>query len=117
MRFIPTIPVGVGDQKLIQLFTGILKNLANVLDCSVYTSEVVWKVPFDLQVPTAGNIPRLTSPEIVRLARVVPVLSPDDVVHFGATTWKWQGANTVRITDQDGLVESVKYRLTFEVVG
>ena len=117
MRFVPTLPVGLGDQKLTKLFTEILRCLANVLESNTYTVEVAWSVPFILQAPMSGQVRRADSPSIVRLGRAVDVASPATPVHFGATTWEWRGDGSVKITDVDGLVAGTKYRLTFEVVG
>lgn len=117
MRYVPRLPVGFTDLKLIRVLNEIIRALTNVLDLSTYTITTVWNVPFDLTVPVAGNLPRNTSPDIVRVARAFPTDDTETVVHFGATSWKWLGANQVRITDVDGLVAGVKYTLVFEVVG
>ena len=115
MRFVPTLPVGLGDQKLIKLFTDILRCLANVLESNTYTAEVVWSVPFVLQVPLSGQIRRLESPAVVRLGRAIDSATPATPVHFGACSWEWNNGS-VKINDVDGLVSGTKYKLTFEVV-
>lgn len=117
MRFFPTVPVGIGDQKLLKFLTDVIKSLSGVLDLNTYTLEIVWNPPFSLQVPTFGNMPRKTSPDIVRVARAVATDSTLTPVHFGATSWVWQGSGQVQILDVDGLVAGAKYSLTFEVVG
>lgn len=117
MRFTPKLQTGAIDVKLVKVFTDILKTLASVLDCNTYPTTLVWNPPFDLAVPTAGNMPRTTSPDIVRVARAVDPANPTAPVHFGATSWTWLGNGSVRITDVDGLVSGVKYNLVFEVVG
>jgi hypothetical protein len=117
MRYVPRLPVGFTDLKLIRLFNELIRALSNVLDCNTYKITRVWSVPFSLSVPVAGDMPRNTPPDIVRVARAFPTDDPLTVVHFGATAWTWQGANQVQITDVDGLVEGVKYTLVFEVVG
>lgn len=117
MRFVPVVPVGIGDQKLLKLFTDILKNLTGVLDLNTYTLEIVWNPPFNLQVPTFGNMPRKSAPDIVRVARAVDVSNPLTPVHFGATSWIWAGSGQVTILDVNGLVAGTDYSLTFEAVG
>lgn len=117
MRIVPRLPVGFTDLKLIRLFNEIIRALSNVLDLTTYSVTRVWSVPFDFQVPVAGNVARNTPPDIVRVGRAFPTDDPQTVVHFGATAWQWLGANQVRITDVDGLVEGVKYTLVLEVVG
>jgi hypothetical protein len=78
---------------------------------------MVWHVPFSLQVPTFGNTTRTSSPQIVRLGRAA--VSGDQLtpVHFGACSWQWNGDGSVQILDVDGLVDGVKYQLTFEAIG
>lgn len=117
MRIVPRLPVGFTDLKLIRLFNEIIRCLTNVLDLSTYTVTRVWSVPFDLSVPVAGNVARNTPPDIVRVSRAFVKDDADTPVHFGATSWKWLGANQVRIMDVDGLVEGTEYTLVFEVVG
>lgn len=117
MRFVPKLQTGIVDLKLVKIFTDILKNLASVLDYNTYPTTIVWNPPFDLAVPTAGNMPRTTSPDIVRVARAVDPSNPTVPVHFGATSWTWLGNGSVRVTDVDGLATGVKYNLVFEAVG
>lgn len=118
MKFVPIVPVGLDDPKLTQFLTNMVKSLKAVQEAQCYTVTVVWKTPFDLPVPTGQPTPRTTPPIVVRLARAVLFSEPETVVGWGAsTTWSWRGNDTVRITDQAGLVEGVKYSLTFEVVG
>jgi hypothetical protein len=116
VRFVPTLPVGFTDTKLIKLFTDILRCLSNVLESNTYTVETVWRVPFVLQIPTAGNVRRTEEPSIVRLGRAIVSTDLQAVVHFGACNWQWVGNGNVQINDVDGLVNGVKYKLTFEVV-
>lgn len=117
MRFPPSLPVGIGDQKTIKLFTDIIRSLTGVLDLNTYKLTVVWNPPITLSIPTFGNMSRSSSPDIVRCARAVDTSSRTTPVHFGATFWSWVGDGSVRIDDVDGLVAGVKYELTFEVVG
>lgn len=116
MRNVPTLPFGLEDVKLIRVLTAILRCLENVLESNTYTVEMVWRVPFKLQVPTSNNQKRMVSPTIVRLARASVSNDLTTPVHFGAVTWEWDGAGSVNITDVDGLVNGVKYRLVFEAV-
>lgn len=118
MKGVPQLPHGLEDPRLVRLLTDMLKNLTNVLDSNLYTfDEVTWQVPFDFYVPTAGNVPRTTSPGVVELKRAIAVGDPTTPVHFGATAWNWRGGGQVRVTDVDGLVAGTKYQLTFQVVG
>lgn len=119
MRLAPTLPVGLEDLKLITYLTAVTKCLKNQPDIQCYTTTVVWTVPFILQIPQNSNAsPRVTKPLIVRLGNAVLTEAPETVVEWGAgITWVWQGSNTVKILNQQGLVENVRYTLTFEVVG
>ena len=119
MRLAPTVPVGLQDPKVITLLTNIVKCLKIQLDHQCYTTTAVWKVPFVLSIPQSGSSsPRNVKPNIVRLGNAVLTELPETVVQYGAScTWQWQGGDTVKITDQAGLVEGVRYTLTFEVVG
>lgn len=117
MRQVPRLPVGFTDLKLIRILNEIIRALTNVLDLNTYNVTRVWQVPFNLQVPVAGNVARNTPPDVVRVSRAYPTDDPETVVHFGSTAWKWLGANQVQITDVDGLVQGTKYTLVFEVVG
>ena len=106
------MPYGAAADSLLGVVRELLRVLAaNVLDYSVVTVEKTWSTPFDLALPArAGGV----SPQIVRLGRAV--VADGSPVHFGATTWTWTGA-AVRISDIDGLVPGVSYKLTFEVIG
>jgi len=118
MRLAPTVPVGLQDVKLITLLTAIVKCLKIQPDSQCYTVTVVWKVPFVLQIPEAGNTqPRNIKPNIIRLGNAVLTAAPETIVEWGAATnWVWQGNSVVKILNQAGLVEGVRYTLTFEVV-
>ncbi len=117
MKFLPTIPVDIGSQKLVKLFTDLVKSLTNVLESSTYVVEVLWKEPIILAVPTAGRIPRAMSPDICRVARAQKIGDLNTPVNFGATTWEWLGENQIKIIHVDGLAVGTKYRLVFETVG
>lgn len=118
MRIVPTVPNGLADQKLIQFLTAVVRALRAPPDVRCYNRVAVWKVPFTLTIPDGSGTPRPTPPAIVRLGRAVLSSEPATVVGWGAsTTWSWQGNDSVSIIDQSGLVEGVKYDLTFEVVG
>ena len=118
MKYVPIVPVGLQDPKLNQFLTNVVKALRSAPDLQCYTVTVVWKTPFDLPIPTGQPTPRTSSPSIVRLGRAVVSAEPETVVGWGASTlWTWQGNDTVKILDQSGLVEGVKYELTFEVIG
>lgn len=118
MKYVPVVPVGLDDPKLTQYLTNVTKALRSVQDAQCYTVTVVWRVPFDLPVPTGQPTPRTSSPVLVRCGRAVLSAEPETPVQWGAdTTWSWRGADTVRIFNQGGLVEGVKYELTFEVIG
>lgn len=118
MRSVPVLPVGVvKETSLVAFFTAILRNLTTVLDYSVYTNTVVWKAPFDLYIPSGDSQARQTRPKIVRLGNAVVVNDVETPVDFGATGWTWKGGDNVKIFAQAGLVEGVKYDLTWEVVG
>lgn len=118
MRLAPTVPVGLKDLKLITLLTSIVKCLKNHPDHECYTVTVVWQVPFTLLVPERGNTqPRNIKPNIIRLGNAVLASNPETVVEWGAATnWVWQGNSQVKILNQAGLLEGVRYTLTFEVV-
>ena len=118
MKLAPTVPVGLKDAKLITLLTAVAKCLKLHPDHQCYNVTVIWKVPYLLEITPAGDPqPRNIKPQVVRLASCVVTNAPDTPIDFGATTWSWQGGNRVKITNQSGLVEDVKYTLTFEVVG
>lgn len=119
MKLAPTVPVGLQDLKLITLLTSIVNVLKIHPDHQCYTTTAVWQVPFMLQIPQAGNSqPRNIKPQIVRLGNAVLTEEPETVLEWGAgITWVWQGNSTVKILNQAGLVEGVRYTLTFEVVG
>jgi len=119
MRLAPTVPVGLQDNKLITLLTSIVNCLKNQPDHQCYTMTAVWKVPFILTIPQAGNTqPRNTKPNIIRLGNAVVTDAPETILEWGnATNWVWQGNSVVKILNQAGLLEGVRYTLTFEVVG
>lgn len=117
MRFVPTVPVGFQDPKLIKIFTDIVRNLVGVLDLNTYKLDLVWNPPVTLQIPTFGGMPRKSSPDVVRVCRAIDPANPLSPVHFGATAWTWNGDGSVNVTDVDGLVQGVKYSLVFEAVG
>jgi hypothetical protein len=118
MRLAPTVPVGLQDLKLITLLTSVVKCLKNQPDHECYTMTVVWQVPFLLLIPERGNTqPRNIKPNIIRLGNAVLTEKPETVVEWGAATnWVWQGNSQVKILNQAGLLEGVRYTLTFEVV-
>lgn len=118
MKLSPTVPVGLKDSKLITLLTTLVNVLKYHPDHQCYTVTAVWRVPFILTIPPAGNPqPRNIRPATVRLASAVLTEAPETTLEWGATTWYWRGNSIVRILNQAGLVEDVRYTLTFEVVG
>lgn len=118
MKLAPTVPVGLQDMKLITLLTSIVKCLKIHPDHQCYTLTTVWTAPFILTIPPAGNPqPRNLKPDIIRLGNAVVTDVPETPVEWGSTTWAWQGNSVVKIINQAGLVEGVRYTLTFEVVG
>lgn len=117
MRFLPTRPPGIKDALISRLFDDILQVLKDVLNSNTYNVEMVWSVPFNLQIKTGLGDSRRFPPEIVRVARATPSDDLETPVHFGATQWSWNGDGSVAIKDVDGLVTGTKYRLVFEVVG
>jgi len=118
MRTIPTVPNGLKDQKLIQFLVAVVRALRAAPDLQCYNRTAVWATPFVLSIPDGSGTPRPSPPTIVRLGRAVLSSEPETVVGWGASTlWTWQGNDTVKILDQSGLVEGVKYELTFEVIG
>lgn len=118
MRFLPALPVGLADTKLIQFLSPLIDSLKNVLDSNTYRVTRVWTVPFDLRIPLAGARPRLQSPEIVRIGRAQVETDLKSVVGgWGPVTWEWIGDSQIRVLDAEGLVQGVNYRLIFEVVG
>lgn len=117
MRITPILPVGISPQPLVKFLTEVVRSLKLLPDVQCYTSVVTWKVPFNLSIPPSYPLPRQGPPKIVRLGRAVLVSSPITPVYWGAsTTWVWLGNNAVSILDQEGLVEDVKYELTYEVI-
>lgn len=118
MKYTPTVPIGFADQKIIKIFTDIVRSLTNVVECSTHEVTTVWKLPFTLTVPLTNTLPRKFSPDSVRLVRAQPDADMDASMSFiGPVAWKWAGGNKITITDADGIYESVKYHLTFEVTG
>lgn len=118
MRNVPIVPVGLDDAKLTQFLTNVVKVLKSAPDVQCYTVTVVWQVPYLLSVPTGQPSPRTAPPTVVRLSRAVLFAEPETPVEWGSgITWTWQGRDTVKIINQAGLVEGVKYELTFEVLG
>lgn len=118
MKYAPVVPIGVKDQKLTLFLTVAARALGLLPDHQCYTNTVVWTLPFRLLIPSYYGVPRTTQPQIVRLGRAVLDSDPSTVVQWGAsTTWVWKGNDTVSILDQAGLVEGVKYQLTWEVIG
>lgn len=117
MRTVPIVPVGLQDQKLIKYLTDSTRCLTSVPDIRWYTSVTTWVTPFDLAIPLGDNVQRQGQPVEVRLARAVVYNSPQTPIDWGAgINWDWRGKDTVRIYYQQGLVENVKYQLTFMVV-
>jgi hypothetical protein len=116
MRFTPHITSGIKDSQVRQLFEFVFKLFAGLLDYNLYTVTAVWKVPFVLDVPVASGAPRVVSPAVVRVGRAIAVGDEQTPVHTGSVLWTWKGNGQVNIADVAGLVENVKYTLTFEVV-
>lgn len=119
MRIVPIPPGGITDQKLLKFFTDVVKALKSIPDIQCYSATAVWAVPFDLYIPMQTTpTPRQGQPDIVRLGRATLAADPTTVVSApnGGTTWQWRGNDIVRILDQPGLVEGVRYNLVFEVV-
>lgn len=113
MKLTPTVPVGLQDNKLITYLTQVARALKNHPDHQCYTVTVVWTVPFVLQALETQNV----RPSIVRLGNAQLTNAPETVVEWGAgTTWLWQGNGQIKILNQAGLLEGVKYTLTWEVV-
>lgn len=116
MKDLPRYDGNFKDIRLDQFVRDLLKSLTGVLDLNVYVLPgQTWKPGMLLSVPINGVIKRSVSPRVVKLVRAVADsgVSP---VHFGATSWTWQGDNQVKIDDIAGLVSGAKYDLTFEVI-
>lgn len=118
MRQVPTVPGGLGDEKLVRFLYQLVKVLQNQQDVQCYTSTVVWIVPLSLYIPTGWGTPRQGPPSSVLLTTATLDSAPQTVIEVGTTpTWKWVGNDTVQILDAAGLVENAKYNLTFTVIG
>lgn len=117
MKFLPRFDGGFQDTKLNQVIRDIIQAFGLVLDYQVYQFDVFWSPPVMMNVPFGDRSPRLRTPSVVRVDRVVDTSDPTTPIAFGATHWVWQGNNTVQLTDVQGLVMGVNYRLSVSVVG
>lgn len=119
MRNVPQVPTSAAD--MTSTLRNFLQKLAQLLkatpDTRFYSEQrVVWNVPHDFSVPDGSGAARPSSPNVVRLARAVDLEDSQTPVHFGATTWTWQGRDIVRVIDVAGLRVGGKYTLVWEVL-
>lgn len=115
MKFIPGLTNGIQDPLVKQLFEFVLGLLRSVLQYDLYKCTVTWHTPFFLDVPVRGK-PRTTPPDVVRVGTARAVGTEQTPVHTGSVLWLWSSGGRVNILDVAGLVDGVKYELTFEVV-